>query len=554
MTVDPATVDPGTTRPVVVEAEATDRPDMDRARTVADAVLWEGYLLYPYRATAAKNRIRWQFGVLGPPRASSAITEDPAMHVECLLRACPGIRSVIRSGVQPDVRLDVRLRFLQLAHRQVETMGPDGPQPVDEVRVGSAGYQTFDEAVACELPFGPFDLDALRSGAEVGIEVPAGAAIEDVYDEGGSVVARVVRRRRRLSGSLMIRAGDISDVPEPGWLRIAVEVRNTQQDPVADRDAANAVSFLGAHLLLAADGGIFGSVLEPPSGLDDAAKFCDQRRCWPVLAGSPVGPGLSDIVLASPIILYDHPEIAPESAGALFDSTEIDEILTLRVMTMTDEEKAAARATDPAAGAIIDRCEQMSGDDLARLHGTLRDPRAPIGTGSAANGFDLAEVPVYGRPGSADSPDDGEKPWWDPGVDAAVTPTTDAVTIDGVEVSCGSMVRLRLGRRADAQDLFYADQVARVVSIYSDVDGHVHVAVVLADDPAADLHEWYGRYLYFAPDEVQPLGTTVGVRGPSATAMIANNVSGPDSAGPDSAGPDSAGPDSAGPDREESQP
>ena len=127
MTVDPATVDPGTTRPVVVEAEATDRPEMDRARTVADAVLWEGYLLYPYRATAAKNRIRWQFGVLGPPRASSAIAEDPAMHVECLLRAGPGIssaiRSGVRSGVQPDVRLDVRLRFLQLAHRQVLSDG-----------------------------------------------------------------------------------------------------------------------------------------------------------------------------------------------------------------------------------------------------------------------------------------------------------------------------------------------------------------------------------------------------------------------------------------------
>ena len=529
MTVDPATVDPGTTRPAVVEAEATDRPDMDRARTVADAVLWEGYLLYPYRATAAKNRIRWQFGVLGPPRASSAIAEDPAMHVECLLRAGPGIRSVIRSGVQPDVRLDVRLRFLQLVHRQVETMGPDGPQPVDELRVGSAEYLTFDEAVACELPFGPFDVDALRSGAEVGIEVPAGAAIEDVHDERGSVVARVVRKRRRLVGSVMIRAVDISDAPEPGWLRIAVEVRNTHEESVADRDVANAVSFLGAHLLLAADGGIFGSVLEPPTGMDDAAKSCNQRRCWPVLAGSPVGPGLSDIVLASPIILYDHPEVAPESAGALFDSTEIDEILTLRVMTMTEEEKAAARVTDPAAGAIIDRCEQMSGDDLARLHGTLRDPRAPIGTGSVADGLDLAEVPVYGLPGSADSPDNGEKPWWDPGVDAAVTPTTDAVTIDGVQVSRGSMVRLRPGRRADAQDLFYAVQVARVVSVYSDVDGHVHVAVVLADDPAADLHEWYGRYLYFAPDEVLPLGTTVGVRAPSQSANAAPTANGENS-------------------------
>ena len=158
----------------------------------------------------------------------------------------------------------------------------------------------------------------------------------------------------------------------------------------------------------------------------------------------------------------------------MFDSTEIDEILTLRVMTMTDEEKAAARATDPAAGAIIDRCDA----DVRRRSGSAA--RHPPGSAQSthrnrcrANGLDLAEVPVYGQPGSADSPDNGEKPWWDPGVDAAVIPTTDAVTIDGVEVSRGRHGRrLRPGRRADAQDLFYADQVARVVSIYSDVDDH----------------------------------------------------------------------------------
>jgi len=39
---------------------------MDVARQVADAVLYEGYLLYPYRASARKNQIRWQWGVLVP--------------------------------------------------------------------------------------------------------------------------------------------------------------------------------------------------------------------------------------------------------------------------------------------------------------------------------------------------------------------------------------------------------------------------------------------------------------------------------------------------------
>src|SRR5664279_6086957 len=128
MTIDPATVDPGTTRPVLAEAEATDRPDMDRARAVADAVLWEGYLLYPYRATSAKNRIRWQFGVLGPPgaagRAGVAIAEDPAMHVECLL--CAEAGAVVQVG----------LRFLHLVRRQVRAVGPGGDRAVEELRVG----------------------------------------------------------------------------------------------------------------------------------------------------------------------------------------------------------------------------------------------------------------------------------------------------------------------------------------------------------------------------------------------------------------------------------
>ena len=110
-----------------------------------------------------------------------------------------------------------------------------------------------------------------------------------------------------------------------------------------------------------------------PRTPEASAAECPQHRCWPVLAGPP---GATDIVLVSPIILYDYPEVAPESAVALFDSTEIDEILTLRVLTMTDEEKAEARATDPRAREIIDRCEAMTPEDLQRLHGVLRDPYA----------------------------------------------------------------------------------------------------------------------------------------------------------------------------------
>ena len=96
-------------------------------------------------------------------------------------------------------------------------------------------------------------------------------------------------------------------------------------------------------------------------------------------------------------------------------------------------------------------------------------------------------------------------PWWDPAADESVRPEVDHVVIDGVRVAKGSLVRVHPSRRADAQDLFFADQVARVTAVLSDVDGGSHVALVLVDDPAADLHDWYGRYLYFAPDELEPL-------------------------------------------------
>jgi hypothetical protein len=153
---------------------------------------------------------------------------------------------------------------------------------------------------------------------------------------------------------------------------------------------------------------------------------------------------------------------------------------------MTDEEKAQARATDPLAAQIIDRCDSMSPEAMLNLHGVLRDPHASTDTGL------IPEVPA-----GVD--------WWDPLADNAVRPDVDAVLVNGVRVTRGTRVRLRPSRRADAQDLFYADRVARVTSVHEDVDGEQHVGVVIEDDPAADLHDWYGRYLYFAPDEVEPL-------------------------------------------------
>jgi hypothetical protein len=431
--------------------------DWDRARAVADAVLYEGYLLYPYRATSSRNRSRWQWGVLGPAGAAEAgLGEDDSIATQFLVDGAQAITLMVR--------------FLQLQHRHAERDTGGGRfEPVDELITSSGSWVTWDEAIECERSFGPLALDNPAQSWTLSLTVPAATDVEPL--EGG----RLVRHRREVSAALTV-----SIEPDDGLQRVSVRVANTGA-PATDKDDAIARSLIGTHVIAEATGGEFVSLLEPPPPAADAVSRCTRHRCFPVLAGPP---GAGDLLLISPIILYDHPEIAEQSETALYDCTEIDEILTLRVMTLTDEEKAQARATDPLAAQIIDRCESMSPEAMALLHGALRDPRDAVGL--------IPEVP------------EGVD-WWDPLADNAVQPELDAVLVNGVRVARGSRVLLHPARRADAQDMFFAGKAARVTTVHEDVDGNQHVGVVVEDDPAVDLPDWYGRYLYFSPDEVEPL-------------------------------------------------
>jgi hypothetical protein len=463
---------------------------LDPVRTIADAVLYEGYLLYPYRASSHKNQSRWQFGVLGPPSASpESFGEEPGMATQCLLAA---------SGDQP-AAVTIHLRFLQLQVREVQRRGEDGGHtPVDALTVAGVSVLSWDEAVEREIAL---PARALAEPYDQLHTVPGGEDIEPLTDADGTAVGRIVRRREPLAARIRTEAA-----VDDGFVRLTVSVDNEHAARATDKDAAIRASLIGSHLILQAHGARFVSLLEPPDEAAGAAARCRQRRCWPVLAGAK---GSTDTVLGAPIILYDHPEVAEQSPGALFDSTEIDEILTLRVMTMTEEEKAEARATDPRAREIIDRCDRMSAADLQQLHGLLRDPHAPrpnSGPGPGPGPGGATDLPAPDIRDAEPAPfDTGGAPWWDPAADALVSPGSDAVVIDGVSVAKGSLVRVHPARRADAQDLFFAGQVARVTGVLADVDGGVHVALVLVDDPAADLHDWYGRYFYFAPDELEPL-------------------------------------------------
>ncbi len=214
-------------------------------------------------------------------------------------------------------------------------------------------------------------------------------------------------------------------------------------------------------------------------------------------------------MLSSPIILYDHPAIAPESPGDLCDATEIDEILTLRIMTLTDEEKRQARGTDPRARRIVERADTIPDEIMERLHGAVRSLRT-IGAPEAAPPEPPPEDPAAWGGGAMDRLTPSTPPeiaGWEEFLNPpGETPPEEAwVTLAGVRVGKGSPVRLRPSRRADSMDFFLAGREARVEGVFRDVEDRTYVAVTLADDPNHDLQARTGRFFYFYPDEIEPL-------------------------------------------------
>jgi hypothetical protein len=228
----------------------------------------------------------------------------------------------------------------------------------------------------------------------------------------------------------------------PGLWRYSLELRNeTRLPPGADREAAMDHAPASTHVVLRlAGGGTLVSAIEPPPHAAAAVAACRSSGLYPVLAGGGA-------MLASPIILPDRPELATESPGDFFDSTEIDELLTLRVLLLTDNEKREAAAADPRVAALLARTEALGLGATARLHGAVRTP--------------------WPRP--------------------------------------GTRVRLAPARRADAFDVLLRGRLATVAAVERDLDGNVHCAVTLDDDPGADLGAdgLPGHRFFFAPDELE---------------------------------------------------
>ncbi|MFD9407470.1 hypothetical protein ACFWBN_10710 [Streptomyces sp. NPDC059989] len=458
------------------------------ARQVADAVLFEGYVLYPYRASAAKNRLRWQFGVLVPPVWGTAHDEHSCQRTELVMEP------------RGAATLAVELRFLHAQRRTVEEARADGAfAAVPELHLPDRVLVPWDEGTEERVEMTVSVAELAAGEITLAFARPARTETEPVLGADGRERGRLVRRTERIDGVLRLHAEELN-VPYRAFKLTAVVENTSAWTPEADgadRDAALPRSLVAAHLLLGLDSGSFLSMTDPPEWARAAVATCENRHTWPVLAGEP---GRADVVLSSPIILEDHAAIAPESAGAMYDATEIDEILALRTAALTDQEKREARGTDARAAAVIDLADSMPPEVLERLHGAVRALREI--THPAAPDLPLAVGELLGDE-AVFKPD---TPWWDPAHADPADPARDRILIDGTSVGAGSRVLLRPGlRRTDAQDLFLHGRSAQVEGVLHDVDGGVHLAVTVEGDPGADIRREQGRFLYFQPDEVTPL-------------------------------------------------
>jgi hypothetical protein len=531
-----------------------DSAHLEHARRVADAILYEGYLLYPYRGSAQKNRARFQFGVL-VPHAYRAVDdcERAASQTECLVEC------------GDDAEVLVLVRFLQMQRRMVQAASPDGEEyrDVEAMRVDDREYTSWDEAAERQQQLAVRVSALLGRDRNLEFHVGSGESTEEIADAAGVPAGRLLRRWAALDGLIQLSAERVAGPYGALRLRVRLENRTEPETAPRTRDEALRHSLIAAHALIGVPGGRFLSLTDPPEWAAAEAAACVNTGTWPVLAGPAE---CQDLVLSSPVILYDHPEVAAESAGDLFDATEIDEILTLRTLALTDAEKREARATDPRAAELMDRMDNLPPEMLERMHGAIRYLRSVPGeaagaTGGAAGALGRAAamhggaagaqagMPGGGLPGWPPEPVGGaaggtigefgglpgdpfldrpQVPWWDPGADASVSPETDHVVVAGVRVARGSRVRMRPGsRRADAQDLFLVGRTALVEAVLHDVDGQVHVAVSPDHDPVADLQASHGRFLYFAPDEIEPIDPA-----DSADSAASTEPAGPPGPGP----------------------
>jgi hypothetical protein len=327
----------------------------DPVRQIADAVLYEGYILWPYRRSATKNRHRWTFGGVYPRAHSEAHPDDRwTMQTQCLVEA------------DGPATVAVSIRFLQVVERRLVAETEHGRRRVDELFVAGERHLAWEEAREREVAVATLQLSGAAETTERPVEFAAGEDREELREGNGSLAGTVERAWGSLSGWVRAAAAPV----DRGLHRVTVTIGNETPWGGGAREELMRRSLCSTHTILHAEGGELVSMTDPPPELAAPAHACSHEGTWPVLVGKP---GDRRTVLSSAIILEDYPRIAPESPGDLFDGGEIDQLLTLSILSLTDEEKAEMRDSDPRAREILERTESLSEAEMMRLNGAIRE-------------------------------------------------------------------------------------------------------------------------------------------------------------------------------------
>jgi hydrogenase maturation protease len=342
---------------------------------------------------------------------------------------------------------------------------------VDELQLGKECYLAWEEATEREIVITGLRLPALEASRRVAIAIPPGRAEEPLTTPDGEEVGALIRSWCSLEGAIEVETTSV----QGGLFKLAVKITNSTPWGGQDRETTLKQTFVSTHTVLTVEDGEFVSLTDPPKELKQVTEECKNIKTWPVLVGEE---GDRHTMLSSPIILYDYPRIAPESPGNLFDGTEIDQLLILNILTLTDEEKAEMCASDPRAREILGRSESLTAEEFMRLHGAIREFR------SLQKEEDIS-------------------PFWE----SVERPVPQSVVVDGIEVKKGSKVRLRPRPGGDILDLALAGKVAFVEAIEQDYEDCIHLAVTLEEDPGRDLGvaQQPGHRFFFSPEEIEPL-------------------------------------------------
>jgi hydrogenase maturation protease len=229
--------------------------------------------------------------------------------------------------------------------------------------------KTWQEAIEREVTLDCLELAGLMSKPwRYQFTFPASRTIETVPNAAGQIEAVLERREESVSGLVQVSAVQV----EAGLMKLSVIIKNhTALDRPSQigRDECVLRSLASTHTILSVHGGAFVSSIDPPDQYRLHAALCRNEGTYPVLVGDV---GETDTMLSSPITLYDFPRIAAESPGDFYDGTEIDEMLVLRIMTLTDGEKQAASAVDEHARALLARTTTLDHEQMRALHGKLR--------------------------------------------------------------------------------------------------------------------------------------------------------------------------------------